>query len=188
MGSGVRFANTTVKNAASTVVTVESPNAPTTYRFAMTLPPGATLVSDGGGGYDLVRADGLAAASFAHLDAPWAHDARGRSLPTAFFLDGSTLVQTVGTRGATFPVTADPHYTWGWVTGTIYFNKHETAIFAVAATAASFIASLAGPWSVLLRGYVTYLQVAAGKAIADHKCLKVKSTLTAGEYSGGYCS
>lgn len=165
-----------------------SANAPTVYRFPLMLRTGEKPVSDGAGGYDLVRTTADGAISFAHLDAPWARDGDGRTVPTSFSLDGNTVVQNVDTRGATFPITADPHYTWGWVTGTIYFNKHETRLFTAYGTAVGLVASLGGPWAPLLRGYVAYLMTVAGKASADGKCLKVKSTLTAYEYSGGYCS
>lgn len=184
----VRFASTVSPGAASTVMTLMSADAPNTYRFPLTLQHGESIVSDGAGGYDLVRITSGAAIGFAHLDAPWAHDRYGRTVPTSFSLDGNTVIQSVDTSGATFPLTADPHYTWGWVTGTIYFNKHETRLFTAYGTAVGLIASLGGPWAPLLRGYVAYLMTVAAKASADGKCLKVKSTLTAYEYSGGYCT
>jgi hypothetical protein len=96
-------------------------------------------------------------------------------------------VQHVDTRGAEFPVVADPKYTWGWVTGTIYFNKVETKKFAAGVGVAAFIATFAGPWAPLLRGIATWIGVVAGWAIADGACVKVKSTLQVSEYRGGYC-
>lgn len=45
---------------------------------------------------------------FAIVNTPWAVDARGRSLPTSYRIDGSYLTQEIDTSGATFPVVADP--------------------------------------------------------------------------------
>lgn len=61
------------------------------------------------------------------ISAPWAYDATGKALPTSFTISGDTITQHVDATGAVFPVVADPHYTWGWISGTVYFNKTETA-------------------------------------------------------------
>jgi hypothetical protein len=173
-------------------MTLRDGRAPTTYRFDLALPSDASLVSDDAGGYDVVRPIQGTAMSVGHLDAPWARDAAGRPLPTKFSLasstSGTTLVQSVDVAGAQFPVQADPHYTWGWVTGTVYFNKRETRLLAATGSSVSFIASLPGPWQLILRGYAAYLLTTAGVAVAQGKCLKVKSTLSARVYSGGYCT
>jgi hypothetical protein len=58
---------------------------------------------------------------------PWVKDATGKDLVTEFLLSGSTLTQVVHTDRATFPVIADPKYTWRWVTGTVYFSREETS-------------------------------------------------------------
>jgi hypothetical protein len=36
------------------------------------------------------------------------------NLPTSYRVDGSTLVQTVNTAGAVFPIAADPKVTYSW--------------------------------------------------------------------------
>ena len=52
---------------------------------------------------------------------------RARRLLIAAKVDGNTITQIVETDETTaYPVVADPHFTWGWLTGTVYFNKWET--------------------------------------------------------------
>ena len=46
----------------------------------------------------------------AHLPAPWAVDAAGTELPTEYVVDGDQLTQVVDTKGAQFPVVADPFF------------------------------------------------------------------------------
>ena len=50
----------------------------------------------------------------ARLGKPWAHDARGVTLPTRYTLTGTHLVQHVDIRNATFPVVADPWWSDAW--------------------------------------------------------------------------
>jgi hypothetical protein len=180
------------RTGAATVITIADPAAPSTYRFPLSLPHGSTAALQADGSVLITRA-GQPLGSFRP---PWAKDATGRALPTSYTLAGSagtgyTLIQHVSTAGATFPVTADPHYTWGWVTGTIYFNKKETKFVAVGVGVAQFFASLTGPWAPLLRGYVTVIGAVAGTALAEGKCVDFKSTGTAHVYGGsqgdGYC-
>jgi hypothetical protein len=177
---------------AATVITLASPSAPSRYAFPLSLPAGSAAALQPDGSLLITRA-GQPLGSFRP---PWARDATGRALPTHYTLAGRArtgyvLTQHVATPGATFPVTADPHYTWGWVTGTIYFNKVETKKFAVGVGIAAFIATFTGPWAPLVRGYVAVIGAVAGWAIADGKCVDFKSTGTAHEYGGsqgdGYC-
>lgn len=49
------------------------------------------------------------------IEAPWAVDAKGQPVGTAYSIDGNTLVQTVEIQADTaFPVVADPSFSW-WV-------------------------------------------------------------------------
>jgi len=168
--------------------TLINAKAPTSYVVPLLLPEGARLVGDNEGGYNMVqqgsRGDSI---TIAHVSAPWAKDARGRSLPTRYESTGQTITQHIDRRGAVFPVVADPKYTWGWVTGTIYFNKLETKRFAVGVGVAAFIATFAGPWAPLLRGIAAWISAVAGWAITSNRCVKVKSTLVVEQYDGGYC-
>ncbi len=73
------------------------------------------------GGFE-VQADGRRIGVVA---APWAVDARGRSLPTHYTLrpDGG-LTQVVDTRGAAFPVVADPKYSVGYHVVPVWYIEY----------------------------------------------------------------
>jgi len=156
--------------------------------YQVSLPAGETLQLDPLGGV-LVVLNGKWVGRFS---APWAVDAVNRTLPTAYTVTNNTITQTVNTTGAQFPIIADPHYTWGIVTGTVYFNKSETAH---AAADSAFIAGIGyfapPPFDALLVASAGYYALFASNAVIDHKCLEVKSTGLAYEYSGsrgdGYC-
>ncbi|MDX3538476.1 hypothetical protein PV721_29845 [Streptomyces sp. MB09-01] len=126
----------TVGGGARALVTLRDAAAPTTQRFDLGLPEGASLVADGNGGYDIVTsAGGAGLVARGHIDAPWAKDTNGKSVPTRYSLEGDTLIQTIETGADTvFPVVADLHYTWGIVSGTVYFNRNETKVLALGGT------------------------------------------------------
>lgn len=48
------------------------------------------------------------------IGAPWAVDATGRSLSSSYSLSQNGLVQEIDTRGAVFPIVADPWVSFGW--------------------------------------------------------------------------
>jgi len=84
---------------------LEDAEAPTDYAFALSLPAGGTIVSDGADGYDIADAAGV---NTLHIAAPWARDANDTALPVSYSLDGTTLTMHIDTSSATFPVVADP--------------------------------------------------------------------------------
>jgi len=176
-------------SGASSVIRIDGPSSPTWYRFPLDLPVGASasLAADGS---VVIDEFGGPVGSFAP---PWAKDAIGRSLPTHFSLSGSpaagyVLSQEVQISGAAFPVLADPHYTWGWISGTVYFNRAETL---KGAASAAFIAAIGAfappPFDVLLVVSAGSYAMIAGWVVADNRCLEIKSGGAAYEYSGGYC-
>lgn len=175
-------------NAVSHVFVLRSARAATDVSFTVSGFDGR-LVADPLGGVLLVdRATGRAGS---RISAPWAYDAKGRALPTRYSVDGDTVTQHVDTRGAAFPVVADPHYTWGWITGTVYFNRNETSHMASDAgfTAAMF-AFAPPPFNLIGAMVAGNISRVAWNANSDHKCVKVKSLVPvfpASEYSGGYC-
>jgi hypothetical protein len=98
------------------------------------------------------------------------------------------LTQTIDTRSAKYPITADPKFTWGWITGTVYFNKSETAEAAVAGGVAGFWSQFVPGWGTLLGAYSSTLAAEAGLARARGECLEVKLPAPVpGAYKGGYC-
>jgi hypothetical protein len=94
--------------------------APDRLRYDVQLPTGALLVPNEASGVDIVLADGTVAGRFHEA---WARDANGVPVPTAYEIDGSTLVQVVDLTGPdiAYPVVADPRLTFGWG---IYLNMY----------------------------------------------------------------
>lgn len=84
-----------------------SPDSPSRFTYRIDGPAGSSVVADDGGGARVVDRDGE---TLAVIDAPWARDADGVSVPTRFELDGSSLTQVVDHRVGTYtyPITADP--------------------------------------------------------------------------------
>jgi hypothetical protein len=105
---------------------MQTPSAPSTQRYQLDLPAG-TRLEPVGEGFLIVDANGGVRGAVA---APWAKDAAGRSLPTRYAVDGTTLVQHTDTAGARFPVVADPKLTFG--VG-VYLNMWGSELRATAA-------------------------------------------------------
>jgi hypothetical protein len=192
----VSVANTQRASEASTVLTLHNHRAPTTYRFGVTLPRGASLQLQPDGSIVVSRNGG----PIGSFQTPWAKDATGRALATHYVLSGRFIEQQIDTSGARFPVTADPRYTTGWVTSTLYFNKSETRTIASAPTAASFACAAAGavggPPVVVACGVgAAQMYIQARTAVSRGQCIKLKFSLIPTPvyigtyiYSGGYCT
>jgi hypothetical protein len=152
-----------------------------------------------GGGVWLMNASTGKIAGRVHT--PWGYDRLGSRIPTRLTIGGLDgdylrLSYTLPATRDRFPVTIDPHFTWGWITGTIYFNKQETALIGVGGgLLASMIASAPPPWNAVLALYSTYITTLAGIASASNQCIAVRSQPLLGSiaylYSGsagdGYC-
>ncbi len=180
-----RIANTAAADGAASVITLADSSAPTSYRFALALPAGATTA---------LRADGSVTVSVAGAPVgsflpPWAKDASGKGLPTSYTLDGKVLTQHIDTKGAQYPVTADPKFTWGIISGTLYLNKSETQKVALGGSIVSWIPNPAA----IIGGRALFAW--AAYAVATKRCIKFKVhawsaiNLSAqpGYYTGGYC-
>lgn len=85
-----------------------SAEAPTEFRFPVTLPPALSLVLSGAGGFDVLSPSG---ATVGRFWAAWGRDAAGRPVRVTYALSGTELIMTVDLAGASFPVVADPLYT-----------------------------------------------------------------------------
>ncbi|MEU7649639.1 hypothetical protein [Streptomyces huasconensis] len=179
---------------ARALTTLKNAQAPTEQRYDLHLPAGTKAVANDTGGYDLLRKvdnDSFAMVVGA-IDAPWAKDARGKSVPTNYKLEGDTLVQQVNTtKDTAFPVVADPKFTWGWVTGTAYFKRSETRSIAIyGATAALSVSMLPPPLNVLYRVNAALVTAKAASANSAKQCLKIKfaaGIFVPGSHKGGYC-
>ncbi|MFT2752894.1 hypothetical protein [Clavibacter sp. Sh2088] len=120
-------------------VTVLRDGADTTA-FSLDLPDGFQAVPRGTG-FDIVAlAPDAGSITAGHIDAPWAVDAHGRTIPTRFSIDGHTLTQTIDPREAAFPVVVDPLVTFGLGNAAqgigFYVNLLGSQMRAIAAAAA----------------------------------------------------
>jgi hypothetical protein len=86
-------------------------NHGSTAKFVLSLPAGTTLHATSTGGFLALN---RAAQAMGMIAAPWAVDARGKLLPTRYTADGKVIVQSVDTRGAVYPIVADPSFHWYW--------------------------------------------------------------------------
>ena len=93
-----------------TLIEIPSASAPTEYQFPISLPTGFRLEMQADGSVFVIDNDDVPVAL---VDVPWARDADGNSVKTAFRIVGSTIYQTVDTSEVTaFPVVADPDFWW----------------------------------------------------------------------------
>jgi hypothetical protein len=195
------------------LIMLQDASAPTTVTFILTT-PGDTLAPTTDGGALILDSHHQPVAVIA---APWAHDAAGTSIPTAYTITPTTLTQTITPpTTATYPITADPKITWGIITGTIYFNKEETAFIAETILAGvdpvyvwqylRVLYALPNPYTKFFAAVVAEIMLDAYAATWQGKCLKIKFGLsrpsllsfslkdgltpfiTPQIYSGGYCS
>jgi len=170
------------------LIVIEDQKAPTSFRFPVKLPPGAQLEVQDDGTINVIDSNGKPASRF---DVPWAVDSTGAAVPTSLQIQGHTIVQTVE-HSQNYPVVADPHYTWGWISGTVYFNKSETIKFAAGAWAVTAWANWAPPpFGQILASLAAYIALVASWAAADGRCVYVNTYGHVGIYSGsagdGYC-
>jgi len=104
---------------------IRSANAPTSYRYPLQLPRGATLHRQASG---VIIIDDAAGRALGAIRAPWAIDARGTRVTTSFEVRGHTLVQNVAHRGAVYPVVADPSIDFGLTSATLTLNAKDQRI------------------------------------------------------------
>lgn len=123
---GTDEATSTVVNPTPSGVQImtvlDSAAADTSPSYELNLPAGGTAQAMPDGSILITGADGTPIVAIA---APWAQDATGRNLPTHYTLIGNHLTQHIDTRGAAFPVVADPHLSLGrWIY--VRFDRKET--------------------------------------------------------------
>ena len=94
------------------------------------------------------------------------------------------------------PPRINAKFTWGWVTGTVYFNRAETRRLKTASFTASMAGTICASFGLQTFGTVCGVTAAAQgqwnyvatNTYAQGKCVKIKiPTLVASSYSGGYC-
>lgn len=139
------------------------------------------LSIDQSSGALLVKVDGV---NTALINAPWAYDLDGQSLPTHFEVEGNVFTQVVETDGldVSYPVTADPRVNWGIVSGHVYFSKEETRRMAAGSAAGAAITPfwvlvpppLGEALGVWWANNTVNVTVWATAATAQDKCLALK--------------
>jgi hypothetical protein len=153
-------------------------NGERTARFRLGLPRDAVLTSLNAG-FTISSADGRT--TYASIDAPWAVDAVGKRLPTSYRLVGRSLVQSVDTRQAVFPVVADPKISFGWG---VYARFSRAEVRSIASTVgyvkfASFLcAGLPGPLGLACSGglwkYYGAIENTFKSAAASWRCVELR--------------
>lgn len=155
-----------MENGAVRMLTIiDTPTAPTSYSYAVTVPGGGHIELDQDGGAVVLDKSN---AIISIIGAPWAKDAVGKTIQTYFTTDGSSLTQHVAHNvpGVVYPVTADP--IWFVVSGAVFWwavNRCGAggiigAVFEyvggsrspkamAAAGTAGCIASFIGGWGIL---------------------------------------
>lgn len=125
---------------------------------------------------------------------PWARDINGKVLPTAFSIAGNTLVQSVVTTGATYPIIVDPGITgfgyYGLYTPVVYvqWSKSETkslnnstvvSVATAAGSACGDIPNSAGKvvCAALVANKLTNFSDSVEAAASDGECLKARVPL-----------
>lgn len=111
----------------------------------------------------------------AGVEAPWAVDANGKSIPTTFRVDGDRLIQDVDTSAdIAFPVVADPTVRIYPGYYQIGFNKSESiAVTGTVATCAAALSKSPHPAGKAFSIACTALAAINGANLAGGKCLTV---------------
>jgi len=148
----------------------------------------ATIDSSGNAGFIQDGREG----AFVPVDAAWATDATGASVPTHYEVRGDRLVQIVTpTADTVYPIVADP--TWGWRNAAwgLTLSRSETAKIKDYAAASAFCTALVrnqrlavacGAWS----GYLQ-VQAATANNLRPKGCLHIVVAPLPGAISHTYC-
>ncbi|MBB6406713.1 hypothetical protein [Arthrobacter sp. AZCC_0090] len=106
------FVTGTRDNRNVSYIVIKDASAPSDYQFTIgSSDEGLKLTPDNRGGVTVSDSTG----SFVNtILAPWAKDANGDSLRTSYSVSGNVITQHVDTKGAAFPVVADPQYGCGF--------------------------------------------------------------------------
>ncbi len=151
---------------------IGSSAAPKSFDYQLELDVGHNLIPLDGGQVVVVDSESIAVSV---IEAPWAFDAAGNSVKTFYSIAGNILTLNVAHDDSTaYPVLADPVFTWGNVSGTVYFSRSETLNISIvgAIPIAVFLALpnfVTGTFAAISAGVVGW----AASAIAQYRtCLK----------------
>ena len=179
------------------ITVIDGPEAPERFEFEVEIEDDQEMVVGADGSVAILQDDREVVA---WIPAAWAYDADGVPVDAGYSVEGSTLNLHVAHRATNnYPVVADPKFTWGWVSGTVYFDKNETRVVAGGmAVTATGLASLPTGVTQLLASQFFALWLWAYAAVYRGICLKIRWGLTwgwsgmipgvsPGHYRGGNC-
>jgi len=168
------------------ITVLDSPKAPTSFDYPLTVDQGQSMALTADGGAVVTGQDG---ATVLTVPAPWAFDANGAAVAADYMLTGNTLTLNVHPTDTTaYPIITDPVLTWGWVTGTLYFNKIETRLICTGGLGGINGITLSGLWLPILTKITVYLSLYSCVAGALGRCIKVKSYGAVYIYTGNHCN
>lgn len=183
---GVNYVAAVDSTGLSVLIEMASGDSSHTRLFDVRLPEQTELVLSEDGSVDVLGDSRFTVGTF---EAPWAVDANGNEVPTRYEIDGDAITQVIEPTASTaYPVVADPKFTWGWITGTAYFNRQETGWLCAFGRAALGWMALSGFWYPVILAAVLVSSVYICLAVTLQKCVKIKSTGSVRHYSGGYCT
>jgi len=116
-GGEQQITEATAKGGVQVITISQNAKTARKIRFTTTIPDGTGWVPQSNGQIYLMPKGGGQPDPIMVLAAPWAVDANGVSLPTSYTVKGKTIIQTIDTKGAAFPIVSDPD--WWWWTATI---------------------------------------------------------------------
>ena len=187
----------TVDGGLQVLMVIDGSDAPSEYRFDMTVTAGSTLESTPDGGAQVVGVDGSVVVTVAPA---WALDANGQPVSTRYRIDGTTLVQVIDHAGAVYPVVGDPKFSkswWGWTVklNASEFSKAQAAVNAGAGAAAvaaaicgASTAGLCAPGSAALAAASGFLWVSISvvQLCANSKGVDIHGSWAGGIWCSGY--
>ncbi len=189
-GKGEVAAQILADGTTRLVTTIPSADAPSDFVYQTHLGAGTSIRSDGKGGLDFVKSvpstnGGLSTqVTLGHMDAPWAVDANGRSVPTSYTVVGNRITQHVTVSPATaFPVVADPHIFWpAWYMPEVLFSNYETGqvrnpevLWALAGTICALVAAeTLGVGCAAFAAESGAIAAVASNAYGDRRCLALR--------------
>lgn len=150
------------------------PDAEANAEFTYSWGDGVDLRLNPDGDVDVVSAHSQGVAtSLVQIEAPWAVDANGESIPTEYKVNGNSLIQTVHVDAETeYPVVADPTFGHTYGIPTMYLNWSETVSAQDASYLAAICALAPAPMNVLCGLNIAILAKGASNAVNEGKCVK----------------
>ena len=149
------------ENGGVRVLTViEDPSAPEEYTYRVSVPGGGSVSVNPDGSASVADSTGV---QLSQIQAPWATDGDGTSVPTYFTSNGQDLTQHIAFRSGTyaFPIKADP---WFWSYLSCIFGAGVpagTAIWLAAEVGTTtFITAVIGQRKYIPAGTATYKAMA----------------------------